>query len=211
MDYLVQSNRVCNGEEIEAGERISAKGRNTVIIGGGDTGADCLGTALRQGALRVHQPTHGIRPPEDRPADTPWPEWPRIPRFDSSHEEGGERSWGIKILEFLGTDGHLVGLKALRVGPPPDYLPKPDGEFTLEVELALIAIGFSGPSTRLIESCGIELTDGGQIKTDPNLKTAAGNVFAAGDSRIGASLVVNAIADGRKAAESVHSLLSSQP
>jgi glutamate synthase (NADPH/NADH) small chain len=204
MDYLIESSKACHGDTIP--NQITAKDKNVLVIGGGDTGSDCIGTALRQGAKKVWQFTHGIRPPQDENETTPWPEWPNIFRTDSSQEEGSERVWGIKTLEFVATDGKLTTMRGSRVGPPPDYLPKPDGDFELEVDLVLIAVGFTGPVQEgLIEQLNIDLTKPGlPVTPDEGYHTSSEGIFTAGDARRGASLVVWAIAEGRKAAAEMH-------
>ena len=210
MDFLRQQNRRCAGDRVDAKEEILATGRRVVVLGGGDTGADCLGTAHRQRALSVHQLEILPEPPAERAPQTPWPLWPLVLRTESSHEEGGVRVWGAATTRFTGDDrGNVTGLHAVRVGPPPDFKPLADSEFTLEVDLVLLALGFTGPaSDGLFSEPGIGLDPRGNITTDPNYMTSAPGIFAAGDMRRGQSLVVWAIAEGRRAAHSIDRYLS---
>jgi glutamate synthase (NADPH/NADH) small chain len=209
MEFLPQQNRRNEGDEIDPAIAISAKDKRVLIIGGGDTGADCLGTSLRQGAKSVHQFEIMPKPPEERAASTPWPLWPLQLRTESSHEEGGIRDWSINSIRFTGNeDGNVKQLHALRVGPPPKFEPIPGSEFTLEVDLVLLAMGFLGPVRNgLIEQLGVDLDQRGNIATTDYMSSVDG-VFAAGDMRRGQSLVVWAISEGRKAAEAVDRFLA---
>ena len=184
-----------------------------VILGGGDTGADCLGTSLRQGAKSVHQFEIMPKPPDQRAASTPWPMWPLQLRTESSHEEGGIRDWGINSVSFSGDEqGRVTHLHAVRVGPPPSFTPVAGSEFTLEVDLVLLALGFLGPvRSGMIEQLGLKLDQRGNVATDENYATSVEGVFAAGDMRRGQSLVVWAIAEGRKAAASIDRYLAAKP
>ncbi|GIU80295.1 MAG: dihydropyrimidine dehydrogenase subunit A [Bryobacteraceae bacterium] len=213
MEFLPLNNKRNAGDEIPAGEWISAAGKNVIIIGGGDTGADCLGTSIRHGAKSIRQFEIMPMPPSERSPQTPWPLWPYQLRSETSHEEGGERIWSISTLEFLGDEnGHVRALRTTRVGPPPKFEPLPGTEEVYEAELVLLAMGFTGPvKNGLLEQLGVEFDARGNVKADENFMTSVPGVFAAGDVRRGQSLVVWAIAEGRKAAEGVHEWLMSQP
>ena len=146
MEFLPQQNHRCEGDMVDPAIAILATGKRVVIIGGGDTGADCLGTSHRQGAASVHQFEIMPKPPEQRAASTPWPLWPLQLRTESAHEEGGIRDWSINSLEFTGdAQGNVKQLHAVRVGPPPKFEPIAGSEFTLDVDLVLLAMGFLGP------------------------------------------------------------------
>jgi len=205
MEFLPQQNRRCLGDEVEPGTEILATGKRVVIIGGGDTGADCLGTCHRQMARSVHQFEIMPMPPQERSPQTPWPLWPLQLRSEAAHEEGGIRDWSIATSQFTGdADGNVKQLHAVRVGPPPKFEPVPGTEFTLDVDLVLIAMGFLGPVRNgMIEQLGVALDGRGNVATDENSMSTVPGVFAAGDMRRGQSLVVWAIAEGRKTAEGV--------
>lgn len=213
MEFLPLNNRRNAGDEIPESEWISAAGKNVIIIGGGDTGADCLGTSIRHGAKSIRQFEIMPMPPNERSPQTPWPLWPYQLRSETSHEEGGERIWSISTLEFLGDgNGHVRALRTTRVGPPPKFEPLPGTEETYEADLVLLAMGFTGPVRNgLLEQLGVELDARGNVKADENFMTSVPGVFAAGDVRRGQSLVVWALAEGRKAADGVHEWLMSQP
>jgi hypothetical protein len=174
-----------------------------VIIGGGDTGADCLGTTHRQGARSVTQFELLPQPPDTRSPLTPWPLWPMQLRVESSHEEGGTRDWSVHTVKFTGDEhGNVRQLHAVRVTPKVE--PLPGTEFTLEADLVLLAMGFTGPvKNGMIEQLGVELEPRGNVAVDANYMSSVGGVFAAGDMRRGQSLVVWAIAEGRQAAEGI--------
>jgi len=210
MDFLRQQNRRCAGDRVDSKEEILATGRRVVILGGGDTGADCLGTAHRQRALSVHQLEILPEPPAERAPQTPWPMWPLVLRTESSHEEGGVRLWGAATTRFTGDDqGNVTRLHAVRVGPPPNFKPVADSEFTLEVDLVLLALGFTGPTAgKMLEELNVSLDVRGNVATDANYMTSVPGIFSAGDMRRGQSLVVWAIAEGRKAAQTIHRFLS---
>jgi glutamate synthase (NADPH/NADH) small chain len=208
MEFLPQQNRRGAGDQVA--NQILATGKHVVIIGGGDTGADCLGTSHRQKAASVHQFEIMPMPPENRADSTPWPLWPLQLRVESSHEEGGIRDWAIATTSFTG-DGHVSKLHAVRVCPAPKFDPIPGSEFTLDADLVLLAMGFTGPvKTGLIEQLGVNLDARGNVSTDANYMSSAPGVFAAGDLRRGQSLVVWAIAEGRKAAEGIDSYLKNR-
>jgi glutamate synthase (NADPH) small chain len=209
MEFLPQQNRRCLGDTIEPETEILATGKRVVIVGGGDTGADCLGTCHRQKPLSVHQFEIMPKPPDERSPLTPWPLWPMQLRSEGAHEEGGVRDWAIATTKFTGSDsGHVRQLHAVRVGPPPRFEPIPGTEFTMEADLVLIAMGFVGPVRNgMIDRLGVQLDPRGNVATDQNNMSSLPGVFAAGDMRRGQSLVVWAIAEGRKAAASVDDYL----
>jgi glutamate synthase (NADPH) small chain len=209
MEFLTQQNRRCAGDRVDSKEEILATGKRVVILGGGDTGADCLGTSHRQRALAVHQLEIMPLPPETRSPKTPWPLWPLMLRTESSHEEGGRREWSASTVGFTGNErGCVTQLHAVRVGPPPEFEPVPDSEFTLEVDLVLLALGFTGPAPgAMLEQLGVELNARSTIAVKENYMTSAPGVFAAGDMSRGQSLVVWAIAEGRAAARSIDQFL----
>jgi glutamate synthase (NADPH/NADH) small chain len=208
MEYLPPSNRVQEGDRVEG--QVSAEGRHVVIIGGGDTGADCLGTAHRQGAASVHQFEIMPRPPEERDGGiNPWPTYPNIFRVSSAHEEGGERWYAVNTLEFLGDgDGQVSALRGLRVGPPPTFEPIEGSEFELPCQLVLLAMGFLGPQRQgLLEQLGVELDARGNVARDANWRTSRDGVFVCGDMGRGQSLIVWAISEGRSCAAAVDQYL----
>ena len=209
MDFLAQQNRRCAGDRVDSKEEIVATGKRVVILGGGDTGADCLGTSHRQRALSVHQFEIMPLPPPERSSQTPWPLWPLMLRTESSHEEGGIREWGVSTVGFSGDDqGCVARLHAVRVGPPPNFEPIPDSEFTLEVDLVLLALGFTGPAGgAMLDQLGIALDSRGNVAATDNYMTSVPGIFAAGDMRRGQSLVVWAIAEGRNAARAINRFL----
>jgi glutamate synthase (NADPH/NADH) small chain len=211
MEFLPQQNHLCEGDLVDPALAIHAKGKRVVIIGGGDTGADCLGTSLRQGAKSVNQIEIMPKPPEQRAASTPWPLWPLQLRTETSHEEGGIRDWSINSIKFTGDEaGNVKQLQVVRVGPPPSFEPIAGSEFTLDVDLVLIAMGFLGPvHSGMIEQLGLDLDKRGNIATNGYMSSVDG-IFAAGDMRRGQSLVVWAISEGRKAAAAVDSYLAAK-
>jgi glutamate synthase (NADPH/NADH) small chain len=196
---------------MKAANSIFATGKRVLIIGGGDTGADCLGTSHRQGAALVHQFEIMPKPPSERASSTPWPLWPLQLRTESSHEEGGIRDWAINSVKFTGDEhGNVKQLHAIRVGPPPKFEAQQGTEFTLDVDLVLLAMGFLGPVRNgMIEQLGLALDNRGNVATT-NFQTSREGVFAAGDMRRGQSLVVWAIAEGRKAAAVVSEFLATK-
>ena len=210
MEYLTLSNKRCEGDQIPDERFISAEGKRVVIIGGGDTGADCLGTVHRQGATSVHQFELLPRPPDARANDNPWPLWPNVFRISSAHEEGGERVYAVSTQRFLGdAEGRLRQLQALTVemtreGGRLDFTPVPGTEFTLDVDLVLLAMGFVGPErSGPIEELGLKLTERGNVARDASWMTSAPGVFTCGDMQRGQSLIVWAIAEGRSCAAGV--------
>ncbi len=211
MEFLPQQNRRCLGDTIE-GKEIVATGKRVVIIGGGDTGADCLGTSLRQGALSVHQFEIMPMPPRERSPQTPWPLWPMQLRTESSHEEGGTRDWSIATTSFSGNEqGNVKRLHGVRVGPPPKFEPVAGTEFVMDADLVLIAMGFTGPiRTGMIDKLGVQLDMRGNVACDERHMSSVPGVFAAGDMRRGQSLVVWAIAEGRSAARGIDAFLRTE-
>jgi glutamate synthase (NADPH) small chain len=209
MDYLSRQNRLCSGDRTDPRDEFSATGKRVVILGGGDTGADCLGTAHRQRALSVHQLEILPRPPQDRSPQTPWPSWPLMLRTESSHEEGGVREWSAATVGFSGdAQGNLTRLHAVRVGPAPKFEPVPGSEFELEADLVLLALGFTGPApNKMFEELNIALDARGNVAANGNYMTSSQGVFAAGDIRRGQSLVVWAMTEGRQAAQSIDQYL----
>jgi glutamate synthase (NADPH/NADH) small chain len=203
MEYLPWANRVQNGD-IDAAP-ITAEGKRVVIIGGGDTGADCLGTALRQGAHSVHQFEIMPRPPESRATATPWPTYPLMFRVASAHEEGGERVFAVNTEKFVGVDGAVTGLRAHEVElTEGKFAPVQGSDFELEAELVLLAMGFLGPEKPgLLTDLGVELDPRGNVARTKTFESSVAGVFAAGDMGRGQSLIVWAIAEGRAAAAAV--------
>jgi glutamate synthase (NADPH/NADH) small chain len=216
MEYLTQSNKNVSSEFYDE-EVIDARDKRVLVIGGGDTGSDCVGTANRQGAQKVYQYEIMPKALEWTEARNPsWPDWPSILRRSSSHQEGCERDWNISTLGFEGKNGKLGKGHFQRVeweSPPeggrPRAIPVKGSEFSLEVDLVLLAMGFVHVEhNRIITDLNLELDDRGNIKTDGEYGTSMDGVFAAGDAETGASLVVRAIAHGRRAAEAVDRYLS---
>jgi glutamate synthase (NADPH/NADH) small chain len=214
MDYLTLQNKRCEGDAIPDQAFVTARGQRVVIIGGGDTGADCLGTVHRQGALSVHQFELLPRPPDTRAPDNPWPQWPNIFRVSSAHEEGGERLYAVSTQRFLGdASGHVRALEGVKVdmvreGGRLEFRPIAGTEFTLPVDLVLLAMGFLGPERKgPIEELGLRLTERGTVWRDPNWMTSVPGVFTCGDMQRGQSLIVWAIAEGRSCARGVDEYL----
>jgi len=211
MDYLTQQNRRCEGDEVAPGELITAADKRVVIIGGGDTGADCLGTAHRQGARSVHQFELLPQPPRERAEHNPWPEWPNIFRVSPANEEGGERVYAISTERFSGdADGrvqtlHAVGVEVTRdAAGPARITPVPGTSLELEADLVLLAMGFTGPDRNgLLSSLDVRITERGNVWRDEQWMTSVPGVFTAGDMQRGQSLIVWAIAEGRSAARGV--------
>ena len=203
MEFLPQQNRRCEGDSVPEAEAILATGKRVVIIGGGDTGADCLGTCHRQGALSVTQFELLPKPPDERSPSTPWPLWPMQLRVESSHEEGGARDWSVSTVKFTGDErGRVRQLQAVRVDAK--LSPIPGTEFSLEADLVLLAMGFLGPAKNgPIAQLGVKLDGRGNVSTDERYMSSIPGVFAAGDMRRGQSLIVWAIAEGRKAARGI--------
>ena len=211
MEYLPQSNRVQEGDR--NAEVISAEGKKVVIIGGGDTGADCLGTALRQGAEVVNQFEIMPRPPEDRSDSNPWPTWPLIYRVSSAHEEGGKRIFAINTSEFLGENGKVKCLKTHKVeqvfeNGKISFKEIENSEEEIEADLVLLALGFTGPETSpILKQLGVALDERGNVDRSETYETSIESVFTCGDMGRGQSLIVWAIAEGRSCASSVDEFL----
>ena len=207
MDYLIQSNRRVGGEKIPAEKLIDAKDKRVVVIGGGDTGADCVGVAHRQGASSIVQIEIMPKPPVCRTADFPWPKYPLILKSSTSHEEGGDRDWSVLTKEFTGSCGKVNKLSCIRVEFEKNSKGCPvmrevsGSEFQIKADLVILALGFLHPEKKgLIEELGLDLDPRGNVKTDERFMTSKKNVFACGDMRRGQSLVVWAISEGRSAA-----------
>jgi glutamate synthase (NADPH/NADH) small chain len=205
MDYLPQANKRCAGDVLDPAADILATGKRVIIIGGGDTGADCLGTVHRQKAISVHQFEIMPMPPAERSPLTPWPLWPMQLRVEGAHEEGGIREWGVATAKFTGdANGNVKQLHGIRVGPPPKFEPIAGTEFVMDADLILLAMGFTGPvRTGMIEKLGVKLDPRGNVATGEDYMSSVPGVFAAGDMRRGQSLVVWAISEGRKAAAGI--------
>jgi glutamate synthase (NADPH/NADH) small chain len=212
MEYLPRQNHRCEGDAVDSEIAISAEGKRVVIIGGGDTGADCLGTAHRQKPLSVHQFEIMPMPPAQRAASTPWPLWPLQLRTEGAHEEGGIRDWSVNSIKFTGDEnGNVKQLHLVRVGPPPKFETIPGSEFILEVDLVLLAMGFTGPvRPGMIEQLGLAVDSRGNVASNASFMTSVDSVFAAGDMRRGQSLVVWAISEGRKAAAAIDAYLAAK-
>ena len=210
LEFLGQNNRRLFGHDCVGEPEISAAGKHVIVIGGGDTGSDCVGTALRQGALSVQQLELLPRPPEERPENNPWPQWPLILRTSSSHEEGGSRDWSVNTVRFKEQDGHVSAMECVRLewGKGSDgrltMTPIPGSEFELQADLVLLAMGFVRPVHEgLLDSLGVEFDPRGNVRTDADLMTSIPGVFAAGDANTGSYLVVGAIAAGRRVARRI--------
>ena len=214
VDYLTRQNRACEGDVISPEQLASAQDRRVVIIGGGDTGADCLGTAIRQKARSVQQFELLPCPPASRGPENPWPEWPRIFRTSAAHAEGGERLFSVSTERFLGDErGRVRALEGVAVEPVKDgadlrFAPMRGSEFTLPTDLVLIATGFGGPERAVVSQLGVRTTERGTVWRDDNWMTSQEGVFTAGDMQRGQSLIVWAIADGRHAARAVDQYLA---
>jgi glutamate synthase (NADPH/NADH) small chain len=212
MEYLPWSNRVQEGDDVlgpDGEPPITAKGKKVIIIGGGDTGADCLGTAHRQGAAGIHQFEIMPRPPDTRAPSTPWPLYELMFRVSGAHEEGGERVFSVNTEEFVGRDGHVAALKVHEVAMQDGKFVKTEGtDFEIEADLVLLAMGFVGPEKPgLLTDLGVEFTDRGNVARGNNFETSVPGVFVAGDIGRGQSLIVWAIAEGRAAAAGVDRFL----
>jgi len=208
MDFLTQQNRRVAGDTVPDAEAILATGKNVIVIGGGDTGSDCIGTSHRQGAKSVTSFEIMPRPPEDRAGSTPWPQWPLMMRTSSSHEEGGARDWSVST-ESISGNGRVEALHCVRVELRAGKFERVAGsEFTLPADLVLLAMGFVHPEREgVVEQLGVELDQRGNVRIDKAFMSTVPGVFAAGDCQRGQSLVVWAIADGRRAARGVDQYL----
>ena len=215
MDFLEQQNHRLAGDRVDPSTAITARGKHVVIIGGGDTGSDCAGTCVRQGALSVQQFELLPQPPAERAGTTPWPSWPMKLRTSHAHEEGCARDWSVATTSFTGNRGVLRGLRAVRVqarasgSSQVEMVPVSGSGFGMDADLVLLAMGFVGPSDpQLLRRIGVTLDARGMIATDAAHQTNLEGVFAAGDVRRGASLIVWAIREGRDAAAAIHGRLS---
>jgi glutamate synthase (NADPH/NADH) small chain len=208
MDYLPQSNRAALGEEVP--DQVTAAGKDVVIIGGGDTGADCLGTAIRQGAATVTQLEILAQPPAERPEHQPWPTYPMTFRVSSAHEEAGDRVYAVSTQEFLGDEEG--GVRALRlVEVDQAFQPIAGTEREIPARLVLLALGFTGPQRAgLVEQLGVDLDERGNVARDASFAASVEGVFVAGDAGRGQSLIVWAIAEGRAAAAAVDRYLTGE-
>jgi glutamate synthase (NADPH) small chain len=217
MNFLTQQNKLNAGDAIDPNDHISAAGKRVVVIGGGDTGSDCVGTSIRQGAREVHQVELLEMPPEQISPDQVWPLWPKILRTSSSHEEGCQRQWSINTKGFVVENGEAKQLKACRVdwvNDPKSGRPQmrevPDSEFAMDVDLVLLAAGFVHvEQTGIVKQLDLEMNERGNVQVS-NYHTSRPGIFAAGDAQRGASLVVYAINEGREAAEAVDVYLHTQ-
>ncbi|MDA0301164.1 MAG: glutamate synthase subunit beta, partial [Chloroflexi bacterium] len=213
MQYLPLQNKRNAGDEIAADSFISAKGKKVVILGGGDTGADCLGTAIRQGATEVLQYELLPRPLDTRPSNQPWPTYPNVYRVSSAHEEGGVRDYSILTKSLSGENGQLKKLHAVRVefvneGGRQVMQEVPGAEVEVGCDLLFLAMGFLGPETPgMVEQLGVRLTERGNVWADESKMTSVPGVFTAGDMTRGQSLIVWAIAEGRAAAKGIDAYL----
>jgi glutamate synthase (NADPH/NADH) small chain len=214
MDYLTQANRRCAGDVVPEAETISATGKHVIIIGGGDTGADCLGTATRQKAASIHQLELMPQPPDARASDNPWPQWPLIYRVSAAHEEAGERLYAVSTERFIGdAAGRVTALEAVRVeisrrDGRMTVTPVAGSAFELKADLVLLAMGFLGPEHGpLLDELGVALTERGNVRRDDRWMTSVPGVFTAGDMQRGQSLIVWAIAEGRSAARAIDAFL----
>ncbi len=215
MDFLIQGNKIVAGEDIEDDLLINAKGKCVVVIGGGDTGSDCVGTANRQGASCVVQIEVMPKPSEARTDDFPWPNYPLLLKISTSHQEGSERHWSILTKKFSGENGKVKKLQCVRVEFPgkdengrAKMCEVAGSEFEIEADLVILAVGFVHPEHKgLLESLGVDLDDRGNVKCDDNFMTSKKKIFTAGDMHRGQSLVVWAISEGRKAARAIDEYL----
>jgi glutamate synthase (NADPH/NADH) small chain len=211
MDFLTRQNMINGGEDISGLKPITAKGKHVVVVGGGDTGSDCVGTSIRQGALSVTQFEILPRPPDERPASTPWPEWPNRMRTSSSHLEGCNRRWSVSTLSFSGDGGvvkRLNGGEVKWVFPEGGSRPVPEEQagtaFSVKADLVLLAMGFVGPGRKaLLDEIGIALNSRGFVSRHAGSATSVEGVFVAGDMTDGPSLVVRAMQDGKNAASAI--------
>jgi glutamate synthase (NADPH/NADH) small chain len=216
MEFLPQATKRVHGDQLPPEQDILAKGKHVVVLGGGDTGSDCVGTSHRQGALSVTSIELLEEPPAGHNPSTPWPTWPVIARSSSSHDEGGVRKFAMMTKRFSGSEGRVKRLHGveIRFGDPdesgrPAIVEVPGSEFELEADLVLLALGFLGPvRSGLIADLGLALDPRGNVETQPNdFRTSEPGVFAAGDCRRGQSLVVWAQWEGREAARAVDQYL----
>ena len=209
MEFLPLQNKRCEGDNIPDADFISAKDQRVVIIGGGDTGADCLGTVHRQGCRSVVQFEILPKPPGERAADNPWPNWPNIFRTSSAHEEGGGREYSVLTTKLTGRNGHVEQLHVIRVEFEGRNMREiPGTEFTIDADLVLLAMGFLGPEKKgMLDQLGVVINERGNVATNAEKMTNIPGVFAAGDMSRGQSLIVWAIREGRQAARFIDKYL----
>ena len=208
MEYLTQQNKRTAGISV-TDEPITAKGKRVVVIGGGDTGSDCVGTAHRQGCAEVHQFELLPEPPPTRASSTPWPLWPMQLRTSHAHEEGCDRQWSVSTTKFTGHNGHVTKLHGNRVKfEGGKFTPVPNSDFEMDADLVLLAMGFTGPvKNGLLDSLGVTYDQRGAVSVDENFMTNLDGVFAGGDTKRGASLIVWAITEGRRMAAGIDKYL----
>lgn len=214
LNYLTQQNKRNAGDK-NLDSPLNAQGKNVIILGGGDTGADCLGTVHRQGGKSVTQIELLPKPPDERASSNPWPQWPMVYRVSPAHHEGGDRLYSILTKKFSGENGqvkklHLVHLewKAAKAGDRPSFVEIPGSEQVLDADLVLLALGFVGPEKKgLLTDLGLAMDERGNVATNAKKQTNTPQIFAAGDVRRGASLIVWAIAEGRQCAKSIDEYL----
>ncbi len=215
LEFLQQQNRIVSGQSIEKCDRIDTKGKHVLVIGGGDTGSDCIGTAKRQGAAKITQIEIMPKPPVDENPDTPWPYYPMILKTSSSHKEGCERFWSLDTKRFVGKDGAVTEVEVTEVEWTKGddgrmQLNKTNNHKTIKADYVFLAMGFVNPLYEgLLEQLGVELSDRKNVMVDKQNKSSVEKIFAAGDAAMGASLVVRAIASGRSAAQSIDAFLKS--
>lgn len=217
MDFLAQQNKDNAGDTLNPSDKITAKNKRVVILGGGDTGADCLGTCHRQGAQEVRQIELLPEPPLKRSETTPWPLWPMQLRTSAAHEEGGIREWSFMTKKFSGENGQVQKLHGVRVekiindSGGVKFIDVPGSEFEIETDLVLLAMGFTGPKKAgLLTDLGVKTDGRGNVTVDENRMTNVSGIFAAGDVKLGASLIVWAIYEGREAAKGIEAFLKKQ-
>ncbi len=215
MDFLEQQNRIVKGEKFSDSDLINPLDKNVVVIGGGDTGSDCVGSSNRQSAKNIHQLELMPKPSEHRTEDTPWPLWPSLLKTSSSQAEGCDREWKISTKRFVGENGKLTKIEAVKVEWTKDengrmsFNEVPGSEFEIEADLVFLAMGFTHVEQEgFVSKMGLKLTDRGNIEVDESYKTNKAKVFAAGDANTGATLVVKAMSQGRNAAKSIHEFLT---
>ena len=215
MDFLTRQNKIVAGQKLPEDDVISAKGKNVLVIGGGDTGSDCVGTSIRQQAKSVTQIEILPKPSEKRGDKDPWPYWPNVLRTSSSHEEGCERRWSLSTKRFIGEKGKLKQVEVVQVEWEKDETGRfrmkeiPGTDELLDVDLALLSMGFTQPvHSGLLDTLGVEYDQRGNVKVDEYKQTSVEKIFAAGDSEKGASLVVHAIEAGKVAARGIDAFLA---
>jgi len=213
MDYLTQQNKRLAGDDIPPKNQITAEGKRVIILGGGDTGSDCLGTCHRQGAKTIYQFEILPEPPLARADSTPWPLWPMMLRSSHAHEEGCDRAWHISTTAFSGQNGHVQKIHAVRVetDAKTGFAPIPGSQMEMDADLVLLAMGFTGPEkTGLLSDLGVALDPRGNIRVDDQHMTSVPGLFAGGDAKRGASLIVWAIREGRDVASSIDTYLKNR-